>query len=181
MRAPLILFPFVLSTIADATVSFGRLVEFLTAEELGEPYTLDFNQESAVSVDGDFEWEVVPKLGAEDEKEEKLSDTAKMIKELEEKKAKKLEEKKRRKEEKSRKKSGPIADGENGIGGSSLQPLPISVADVIKDTNKVDEPIEKPFALNGLHLTVPKGAFVAIVGRVGSGKVYAHPSTWTTY
>ncbi|KAJ7100917.1 multidrug resistance-associated ABC transporter [Mycena belliarum] len=29
---------------------------------------------------------------------------------------------------------------------------------------------EKPFELNNLHLAVPKGAFVAIVGRVGSGK-----------
>lgn len=32
-------------------------------------------------------------------------------------------------------------------------------------------PEEQPFQLQGLKLTVPKGAFVAIVGRVGSGKV----------
>lgn len=172
MRAPLILFPFVLSTIADAAVSFGRLVEFLTAEELGEPYTLDLNQDNAVSVDGDFEWEVIPKLGGADEKEEKLSDAAKVLKDLEEKKAKKLEEKKRRKEEKERKKSGRTVDGDNGIDGSNSQTLPVSVADLDAD-NK--EPIEKPFALNDLRLTVPKGAFVAIVGRVGSGKVCAHP------
>jgi ABC-type multidrug transport system fused ATPase/permease subunit len=30
---------------------------------------------------------------------------------------------------------------------------------------------EKPFQLNNVKLTVPKGAFVGIVGRVGSGKV----------
>jgi len=30
---------------------------------------------------------------------------------------------------------------------------------------------EKPFALTNLALRVPKGSFVAIVGRVGSGKV----------
>ena len=30
---------------------------------------------------------------------------------------------------------------------------------------------EKPFAIEGLKLNIPKGAFVAIVGRVGSGKV----------
>lgn len=30
---------------------------------------------------------------------------------------------------------------------------------------------EKPFELRELHLKIPKGSFVAIVGRVGSGKV----------
>lgn len=30
---------------------------------------------------------------------------------------------------------------------------------------------EKPFQLKNLKLTVPKGAFIGIVGRVGSGKV----------
>ena len=35
---------------------------------------------------------------------------------------------------------------------------------------KVDTP-EKPFELKGLNLKIPKGSFVAIVGRVGSGKV----------
>ena len=29
---------------------------------------------------------------------------------------------------------------------------------------------EKPFELRGMKLKIPKGAFVAIVGRVGSGK-----------
>ncbi len=32
-------------------------------------------------------------------------------------------------------------------------------------------PDEGPFELKDLHLKVPRGAFVAIVGRVGSGKV----------
>lgn len=30
---------------------------------------------------------------------------------------------------------------------------------------------EQPFQLKNLKLTIPKGAFVAIIGRVGSGKV----------
>ena len=33
-----------------------------------------------------------------------------------------------------------------------------------------DKPPDKPFELRNLKLRIPKGAFVAIVGRVGSGK-----------
>ena len=42
------------------------------------------------------------------------------------------------------------------------------------EAEKKKEEDEKPFALKDLHLRVPKGAFVAIVGRVGSGKVRLH-------
>ena len=35
----------------------------------------------------------------------------------------------------------------------------------------------KPFELKNLNLKIPKGAFVAIVGRVGSGKVSTRDST----
>ena len=41
--------------------------------------------------------------------------------------------------------------------------------------NRADE---KPFELNNLKLKVPKGAFVAIVGRVGSGKVISIVQSW---
>lgn len=34
-----------------------------------------------------------------------------------------------------------------------------------------DKEEEKPFELKDLNLKIPKGSFVAIVGRVGSGKV----------
>ena len=41
------------------------------------------------------------------------------------------------------------------------------------------KPEDKPFELKNLELKIPKGAFVAIVGRVGSGKVCAEDScTW---
>ena len=35
----------------------------------------------------------------------------------------------------------------------------------------MQEADEKPFELKGLDIAVPKGSFVAIVGRVGLGKV----------
>jgi ATP-binding cassette, subfamily C (CFTR/MRP), member 1 len=39
------------------------------------------------------------------------------------------------------------------------------------DSEKKADAPEKPFELKGLNLKIPKGSFVAIVGRVGSGKV----------
>lgn len=43
----------------------------------------------------------------------------------------------------------------------------------VTDNGKTDsqEKQEPPFALNNLQIEIPKGAFVAIVGRVGCGKV----------
>jgi ATP-binding cassette subfamily C (CFTR/MRP) protein 1 len=51
--------------------------------------------------------------------------------------------------------------------------LPVTMADLekenLKDVGKNDQ--ETPFELKNLKISVPKGAFVGIVGRVGSGKV----------
>ena len=68
-------------------------------------------------------------------------------------------------------------DGEKGRdfdGGKSnlkkpLKGLPVTTADLKKDDRKNDQ--ETPFELKNLKMSVPKGAFVGIVGRVGSGKV----------
>jgi ATP-binding cassette subfamily C (CFTR/MRP) protein 1 len=48
--------------------------------------------------------------------------------------------------------------------------LPMTTADLEKkDVGEKDQ--ETPFELKNLKMSVPKGAFVGIVGRVGSGKV----------
>ena len=44
-----------------------------------------------------------------------------------------------------------------------------TVAPMIEGEKEEEE--EKPFELRDLKFSVPKGSFVAIVGRVGSGKV----------
>lgn len=46
--------------------------------------------------------------------------------------------------------------------------LPVTALDDEKASGKT---AEKPFELMNLKMTVPKGSFVAIVGKVGSGKV----------
>lgn len=40
------------------------------------------------------------------------------------------------------------------------------------EENDAREEEEKPFNLRDLRLRIPRGSFVAIIGRVGSGKVY---------
>lgn len=54
---------------------------------------------------------------------------------------------------------------EQGKSKKSKPELPTTVKDEKPLTKD-----EKPFSLTDLQITVPKGAFVAIVGKVGSGK-----------
>jgi ATP-binding cassette, subfamily C (CFTR/MRP), member 1 len=52
IRQPLIFLPFVLGVIVDAVVALGRISKFLNAEELEDPYRVDYGSENAVEVDG---------------------------------------------------------------------------------------------------------------------------------
>ena len=117
-------------------VALGRISQFLTSEDLPEPYLIDNNLNVAVQVDGDFVWETVLATG-EGEK-------------------------------------GKILHGDKGkkpLKGETS--LPVTTVDLEKentiDVRKNDQ--ETPFELKNLKMSVPKGAFVGIVGRVGSGKV----------
>ena len=69
-----------------------------------------------------------------------------------------------------------LAKGDGAKGDKGKKPskressLPMTTADLEKkDVAKNDQ--ETPFELKNLKMSVPKGAFVGIVGRVGSGKV----------
>ena len=66
-----------------------------------------------------------------------------------------------------------LATGDGEKGKTPLKgetSLPVTTADLEKeDVGKNDQ--ETPFELKNLKMSVPKGAFVGIVGRVGSGKV----------
>lgn len=144
IRAPLLFFPFVLSSLTDALVALRRISGFLLSDEIDQPYLLDHAQKYAVSVDGDFTWESAGKIG-----ESKFSGGA-------ERKDGKKEKKTKTNQEQSKKmaKDKPI--------------LPVSADDASEGTK--DGESDKPFELQNLKFSVPKGAFVAIVGRVGSGK-----------
>lgn len=149
----------VLSNLSDALVALGRISKFLTAEELAEPHYIDYERKNAVEVDGDFTWETAGKL-----EEGKFS----VIR---------------------------GGGGGHGHGGRKIDKvksetgrkskmgkheglaLPTTVdvgsnlgSDIAEAKSKEAEQ-EKPFELKNLNIKITKGAFVAIVGRVGSGKV----------
>jgi len=105
-----------------------------------------------------------------DETSEKLDEKDMMRKELEREKAEKkaAKEKKKAENAKSVRNSGWWKRQEKD--STQVEVLPSTVSDIAtQDPPVVEE--EPPFSLKHLKLEVPRGAFVAIVGRVGSGKV----------
>ncbi|KAF9527181.1 ATP-dependent bile acid permease [Crepidotus variabilis] len=181
IRIPLVMLPLVLSSLSDALVSLTRITKFLLAEELANSYTIEPSQKEALHVNGDFEWETVKGLDFTADKEKSVDMVEEAKKLQEEQKMKKEEEKKKKAEEKARKKAEKaVGAGGNSTSGSwwrfgkktqTVVDVVVPVEDYEKATAEeiVDED-EKPFGLKQLKFDVPKGSFVAIVGRVGSGK-----------
>ncbi|KAF5360296.1 hypothetical protein D9758_009166 [Tetrapyrgos nigripes] len=142
IRMPMIQLPVVLTSMSDALVALGRIKSFLAAEELEEPYKIDYDQKVALNVDGDFAWETARKV--EESKFSRGADAGK---------------------------GGEGGHGKKAAGrggrGSTSNALPVSRPNTAETLPKKEE---KPFELKGLNLSIPRGSFVAIVGRVGSGK-----------
>ncbi|KAF5360291.1 hypothetical protein D9758_009169 [Tetrapyrgos nigripes] len=143
IRMPMVMLPIVLSSMSDALIALGRTKSFLAAEELEEPYKVDYDQKAALNVDGDFTWETARKI--EDSKFSLDPDAGRGGKGG----------------------RGGKAPGRGGRGSTSNATLPVSRPNTAETLPKKEE---KPFELKGLKLSVPRGSFVAIVGRVGSGK-----------
>lgn len=139
---PLLLLPMVLNILAETLVALGRISKFLLAEDLPEPSPIDWTSTDALRVDGTFTWEVGGAKPEEHTKGKKKLDKAA-------KKAAKRESKRKTLNEKDL-----VLPTVTPTGASTPEP---EVEDV-------------PFSLDDLHMKVPRGSFVAIVGPVGSGK-----------
>ena len=140
-------------SVADASVALGRIGSFLTAEELADPYKIDPNNQYAVKVDGDFQWETTHKTSSGSSKFQVAKPGGHAGPG-----AKKAEE--------------PMKSGrKRRLFGNKGAVLPMEADMDGKTKNGEDKPEEKPFELKNLKLQIPKGSFVAIVGRVGTGKV----------
>ena len=111
----------------------ARVSTFLTAEELEDPYTVDYESKNAVQVDADFAWETVGRTDGPKFQVPKVG---------------------------------------KGKQNDAKRKAPKSGGAILPQTNRVgaNQDDEKPFELKGLDFAVPKGSFIAIVGRVGSGK-----------
>jgi ATP-binding cassette subfamily C (CFTR/MRP) protein 1 len=133
---------------ASALVSLGRISKFLIAEELAEPYEIHRTLPLAVQVNGDFTWETVLGEKKEKGKAEEKSDK-------EDPNDDKVQSKRKRSKKTTNQNLLPSTIDDSKITGND-------------DSTEKEEP---PFSLNNLRFEVPKGAFVAIVGRVGCGKV----------
>jgi len=166
----------VLSSLADAIVSLARISKYLLAEELMHMPRIDPSQDAAVSVDGDFEWEVVSgndKVQVIDQKEDEKANEFKLL----------MDERKKKKEEERRRKKDSRMDGARWKfwkakkGQEDSLPVTIEGEGIHVEDRPSPAVEEKPFGLKDLRLEFRKGAFVAIVGRVGSGKVYFISST----
>lgn len=169
IRAPLLLFPMISTNCTDALVALRRIDAFLTAEELEETYSIDNSPENEydLRMNGSFTWETVRKANSKfDLVKSKGPGKDKIIGSVTRNKDKKLKRwwQKDRKRTQSNSEVGLPAPAtscsasDSPPSGSSEEP----VAESEKD--------EKPFALTNVSIRIPKGSFVAIVGRKGSGK-----------
>ncbi|KAG7091281.1 hypothetical protein E1B28_010329 [Marasmius oreades] len=151
IRTPLIMLPLILSGLAEFIVAVQRISAFLTAEELAEPPTVDYESKDAIRVENaNFTWDAVVGL------EEKLD---KKDKEKESKSAKTD----KKKAKKSRKAKGNDAEESSGLPTTTDN---ITASDALQG----DAHAQEPFQLKNINMSVPKGSFVAIVGQIGSGK-----------
>lgn len=145
-----------LSALSNALVALGRISNFLTAEELPEPYKISQDSPTAVHVQGSFTWESVLSSDSENSSTTTTKSANQTLK---------------------KGGSETVAEGDS----KSAPVLPSTTADVLEEKSKPipDEQTgnvdgngdEKPFELTDLSMTVPRGAFIGIVGRVGCGKV----------
>lgn len=114
----------------------------LIASEIDNPIPIRPEAEYGIFAQGDYKWETAEKPGASAGMGTVGRDRgAAKRKKKEEKEAKRLAKKSKK----------------NGDSGASTPP-------------DVEIEAAKPFELNNIDLKVPRGAFVVVVGRVGSGK-----------
>ncbi|KAI0659143.1 multidrug resistance-associated ABC transporter [Cubamyces menziesii] len=154
IRLPLTYFPLVLAAATDALVALRRISAFLRAEELAVPYVIDPESKFALNVDADFTWETVGKTDAAAKTTRGKPGAQGQGKDG--KPGQEKERSRRRRMFRRKQKDAPVLPVTAGAEGS---------ADAKEKATE-----EKPFELKDVKLKIPKGSFVAIVGRVGSGK-----------
>ncbi|KAI8970550.1 multidrug resistance-associated ABC transporter [Trametes punicea] len=163
IRTPLVYFPIVLASATDALVALRRISTFLRAEELAVPYVIDPDSKYALNVDADFTWETVGKADSvfKSGRGKPGAGAGGAGRGAARRRTRKEEGKKGRRGGLfgRKRRQGTVLPTTANEGGPSE-----------KSEGKAKAAEEKPFELKDVKLKIPKGSFVAIVGRVGSGK-----------
>ena len=162
--------PIIFSVCSDAYVSLGRLSEFLLAEEQEAAFLIKQDAEYAVNVDGDFAWEVVDPTKIKNTRG--VVGNATSAKEIvaqasEATRQQRQKDKKEGKEEKKDVKAKGDTDTDTPVASGSGSRNSGVVTPTVQGEEKDHS---KPFTLEDLNLKIPRGSFVAISGRIGSGK-----------
>ncbi|KAJ3847227.1 multidrug resistance-associated ABC transporter [Lentinula lateritia] len=146
IQLPLIMLPITLASLSDIFVANTRISAFLLAEERPADYAIKLDTQSANAVEckGDFAWDIPSENENKDTKAEQTEDNA------------------QRNSKKAKKAKGEV----DSLVLSTSNPIEIEP----HRPNPSETLPDQPFELKDLHLTIRRGAFVAIVGRVGSGK-----------
>ncbi|KAG9082719.1 hypothetical protein FRC07_014126, partial [Ceratobasidium sp. 392] len=163
IRMPLVFVPLIASSCGDAYVALNRISKFLTSEELEDEFEVQPEGKFAVDIRGTFTWErggapadakskpKGKKAAAAAKAEAPKPDKEALAKKKVEDKEKKVKEKAKKKREKQR-----LAQKKKGIDPND---------------SSDEEPVgPEPFKLVDVSLQIPKGSFVGIAGKIGSGK-----------
>ncbi|CAE6409408.1 unnamed protein product [Rhizoctonia solani] len=167
IRTPLLLVPVVAGTCGDAYVALGRIGKFLTSEELQDEFEVQPENKYAIDVRGTFTWERGGRsqgFSPETEKGKNSDEIAgaaasgasnpdkeELVRKKAEDKAKKSREKEKKKRDKER-----FSKKKKGIDPN--------------DSSDEEEHGPEPFRLVDVDLQILRGAFIGIVGKIGSGK-----------
>jgi ABC-type multidrug transport system fused ATPase/permease subunit len=162
IRTPLAFLPNVFSALANGLIAVGRIGALLNAEERSQMYIVDPDSAFGVDVEGDFVWETVQKkdgaAAAEQRERERFAWKGKGHR-------RRFRQRVRTKWEHFKRHRDAM---DALLQSEEDRLLPI---EPFKEMTDQGEEEGKPFELRNLMITVPRGAFVAIVGPVGSDKV----------
>ncbi|KAH7103875.1 ATP-dependent bile acid permease [Auriculariales sp. MPI-PUGE-AT-0066] len=164
IQLPLLLLPIATSSAVEGQVALARVSKFLAADELPPASYGDTELGNAVNVTGSFTWEAdieeiqaLERKAKEEASKTKEQLTAEKMEQAEEKRRLARETRAIEKDRKRRLKAGlPLEEEEDNTLGEK--------------TRAVSPERKQPFQLKDIALHVSRGSFVAIVGRVGSGK-----------
>lgn len=184
LRLPLMIFPMTLSAITDAVNAFGRIQKVFMAETITETRIVDEDADFAVKAyNASWSWDSVKKPEEEGSKKKKGgASSAAALAGASNKRAggrfknrvmkpyRWIKDRKTGKIQVAALEHAEIAarqpaNQEAGALDATAQPglpIPAPAADV--------EPEEDIFTLDEIDFEIPRGAFVAVVGAIGSGK-----------